>query len=166
MAVVASPWSARIHVGGLPVEVASPGGGPEGWPSAAQAHITGCADASTEGPPAAGRAVLTPAPGFERAYLTMAAALAADDTVGLLGISGGREYRLRSLGEALVVEWGVAASPEEARGFTEAELAGALLVLRSLPRRLPVRPAADGAPTAAGPAPVVDLTQVRRARGL
>lgn len=148
------------------MEVASPAGGPEGWPAETQAHITGCADASSEGPPAAGRSVLTPVPGYERAYATMAAALAADDTVGLLGIAGGREYRLRSLGEALVVEWGVASSPEEARGFTEAELAGALLVLRSLPRRLPVRPAAEGAPTAAGPAPVVDLLQARRARGL
>lgn len=166
MAVVATPWSARIHVGGLPLEVASPGGGPEGWPHAAEAHITGCADAPAEGPPAAGRVVLAPAQGYERAYATMAAALAADDTVGLLGVAGGREYRLRSLGEALVVEWGVASSPEEARGFTEAELAGALLVLRSLPQRLPVRPAAEGAPAAAGPAPVVDLMQVRRARGL
>lgn len=165
MAVSVHPvWSSVIDVGGLPLDVVVAGEAPSGWAPGTPARISGCVEASREGPPAAGRSVLGPAPGYERAYATMAAALAADDTVGLLAVPGVGEFRLRSLGEALVVEWGRATSAEEARGFTEAELAGALMVLRSLPRRLPARPAAAAA-AAAGPAPVVDLMQARRARG-
>jgi hypothetical protein len=163
-ASVRSVWKSVIDVGGLPLDVVVSGDAPSGWTPGAPARITGCVEASREGPPAAGRSVLGPAPGYERAYLTMAAALAADDTVGLLAVEGAGEYRLRSLGEALVVEWGRAASAEEARGFTEAELAGALMVLRALPRRLPVRSGGSQV-AAAGPAPVVDLMQARRARG-
>lgn len=160
-----SGWSSVIDVGGLPISVVATGCTPPGWPAGAPARITGCVEASREGPPAAGRTVLAPAEGYERAYLTMAAALAADDMVGLLG-AGGSEYRLRSLGEALVAEWGRASSAEEARGFTEAELAGALMMLRSLPRRLPARAAPSAGEAVAGDlAAVVDLMQVRRARG-
>ena len=147
-----------IDVGGLPIRVVAGGAPPPGWPDGVPARITGCVEASREH--------RAPADGYERAYLTMAAALAADDTVGLVGAGDG-EYRLRSLGEALVAEWGRAASAEEARGFTEAELAGALMVLRALPRRLPARPAAPAAAAPAGAAgggAVVDLMQVRRSR--
>lgn len=159
-----SVWSARIHIGGLPLGVAVPGAGPAGWPSGAVAQLTACVAAPAEGPPAAGRVVLAPEADYERAYRTAAAALAADDTVCLLSHDDGGEYRLRSLGEALVVEWGTAASIEDARGFSEAELAGALLMLRAVPRRLPVR--AAGARSFTDPAPVLDLLQARRARGL
>jgi hypothetical protein len=158
-------WWSVIDVGGLPLSVVAPVGAPSVWPAGSPARISGCIEASREGPPAAGRTVLAPAPGYERAYHTMAAALAADDMIGLLGVEGAAEHRLRSLGEALVAEWGRAATAEEARGFTEAELAGALLVLRSLPRRLPPRHAPADAPAAGTGGAVVDLMQVRRARG-
>jgi hypothetical protein len=159
-------WGAVIRVGGLPVDVAAAWAGPAGWGAGVVARLTGVVEASREGPPASGRAVLAPRGGSERAYLTMAAALAADDLVGLVSLPDGTEFRLRSLGEALLTEWGRAASAEDARGFTEPELAGALMVLRAMPRRLPARTGAPAtAARAGGPGgSVVDLMQVRRAR--
>ncbi len=159
----AEMWESVIRVGDAALGVVTAGRAPGGWPRGAAARVTGCIDGSQDGPPAAGSVVLSPAPRDERAYRAMAAAFAADDMVGLLSVEGAGEYRLRSLGEALVAEWGRAESAEEARGFTEPDLAGALLVLRMLPRRLPTRPRADGAADA--PGEVVDFLRARRARG-
>lgn len=157
-------WAGAIRVGDMPLEVVCAGAAPGGWPAGARAHVSACIEAFLEGPPAAGVAVLSPAPGHERAYRAVAAALAADDMVGLVSVEGAGEFRLRSLGEALVAEWGRAESPEDARGFSETELARALGSLRALPRRLPHRGAADGGPGAGG-AEVLDFLQARRARG-
>lgn len=156
-------WTSVIRVGDAALSVVAAGRAPGGWPAGAVARVTGCIDGSQDGPPAAGSVVLSPAARDERAYRAMAAAFAADDMVGLLRVDGAGEYRLRSLGEALVAEWGRAESAEEARGFAEADLAGALLVLRMLPRRLPTRPTHDRSAGTAGE--VVDLLQARRARG-
>jgi hypothetical protein len=160
---LASParWWATIRFGQVPMAVACAGEGPDGWPEGAQARLVACADGPREGPPAAESVLLVPLRGQERAYRVLAAALAADDLVGLLELDGVPGTRLRSLGEALVVERGCAASLEEARGFAEGELGLTLALLRSLPRCLPTRGA--GGPDGA-PAPVIDLQAIRAAR--
>ncbi len=157
-------WTAPIRVGDMALRVVAAGTAPDGWPTDARAHVSACIEAFLEGPPAAGVTVLTPQPGHERGYRAVAAALAADDMVGLVSVDGAGEYRLRSLGEALVAEWGRAESPEDARGFSETELAGALDALRSLPRRLPRRGAGDDGAATEGAA-VLDFMRARRARG-
>lgn len=159
-------WEAAIGVGDTTLRVVTAGAAPGGWPAGARAHVSACIEVFLEGPPAAGGTVLSPAAGDERAYRALAAALAADDMVGLVTVDGAGEYRLRSLGEALVAEWGRAASPEEARGFGEPDLAAALTTLRGLPRRLPRRDADDDLAAGSMPgAQVVDFLQARRARG-
>lgn len=157
-------WESAIRVGDIALSVVVPGSAPGGWPSGSRAHVAACIEAFLEGPPAAGGTVLSPAPGYERAYRAVAAALATDDMVGLVAVDGAGEYRLRSLGEALVAEWGHADSAEQARGFGEPDLATALDALRSLPRRLPRRGAGEGGDGAQGAA-VLDFMQARRARG-
>lgn len=123
-----------------------------------QLRVASVADASRAHAAPAG-IVLGPAPGSERLYRVAAAAISADDVVAILDLPGPGGARLRSLGEALLIEWGWAESAEQARGFSEADLAVALARVRSLPRHLTgrrMRTAAVGAPACEG-AQVIDL---------
>ncbi|HMM48172.1 MAG TPA: hypothetical protein PKE32_00965, partial [Miltoncostaeaceae bacterium] len=93
-------WTSTLAIGQIRVTVVAAGRPPHKWHSGVHAQVNCCVDAAHDGPPAAGRTILEPADGQERNYASMAAALAADDSVGLFTLDAhGGEYRLRSLGE-------------------------------------------------------------------
>lgn len=158
-------WWAPIRFGQVPVAVCADGS-PPGWPAGCAAQLCASRD-PRPGDARAGGWPLAPLPGAERAYAVLAAALAAGGMTGVLQLDGGggRELHLVSRGPALAValtvpDDGDAGDPPPP---PDEELALALTLLRTLPRRLsPARAHAVDTPGAL--APVLDLARARAGR--
>lgn len=150
-------WWAPVRMGEVRLTVCA-GAGPPGWPRGREARLCACAAARHRAEGAVLRP-LAPAPGAERAYGLLAAALAADGAAGLLRVADdAAELVLVSLGGALAVS--EEATAPEAPGDEELLLARALL--RAMPRRLPRRE--GGGARNGPPAPVLDLGAARLRR--